>query len=492
MRSKLNSAVLFPSPHFQLMPEDFELTYETFAVPVDGARLHTWFFPADNSSATVIVCGGNTDNKQLYLTLAQGLVKAGYNAVLFDYRGFGFSAGEPDLWSLAEDTVAVLHAVRSRPDTARVALMGISLGSVTAVAVAAAAPDDIDALILEGVFNPSREARRRVGGFLAALGQMFFFPSSWNIEASVARLRQPVLFLHGTQDTITPTSGACRIFATSLAAPAPRFLWLAEECGHSPGIAGAYGDAYTSLLQRFLDTYLRGRRDHPFLRAEWAPAGEDAIDVRLSCVVGPTRTERWPAQITVITEEEPKVHRVWFEPAAPPLRLPLSGRPLAVAAMVPAASVEAMGKGWDYSGLYIRSTREWRELVSDASTELQATQERLASFLAGPVHPERRPWFARVFRELARVYEARGDPALAAQMWRRVLELLPDHPFACPLFQDASWELGFDASVLGALEHLVKLEPNGDWQAQAKEWNRRCQERRRALDAWEVTQRTSR
>ncbi|PYJ03545.1 MAG: alpha/beta hydrolase, partial [Verrucomicrobia bacterium] len=65
----------------------------------DGVELHGWFFPANTDSprarTAVLVCHGNAGNISHRLDLCQALLATGVNVFLFDYRGFGRSAGQP-------------------------------------------------------------------------------------------------------------------------------------------------------------------------------------------------------------------------------------------------------------------------------------------------------------------------------------------------------------------------------------------------------------
>ena len=103
--SSLNDRALHPSSVFEITPEDLDLSYEVLVVESDDALIHAWFLPAaDPSGDTVVVCGGNTGNKEVLLPLALHLHAAGFHVVLPDHRGFGLSTGEPDLWSLVPHT----------------------------------------------------------------------------------------------------------------------------------------------------------------------------------------------------------------------------------------------------------------------------------------------------------------------------------------------------------------------------------------------------
>jgi pimeloyl-ACP methyl ester carboxylesterase len=152
-----------------------------------------WFYPAaaDQGARPVIVMAhGLTGTRRDRLgAFASRFAAAGIAALVFDYRGFGDSTGEPDLFEparQAEDWRAAIAFARSLPDIdgARVATFGSSLGAGNALA--AAAEDARVAAVIGQVPSIDRDAQtyakpREVvekmkaaaaaGGYLPAVGQ---------------------------------------------------------------------------------------------------------------------------------------------------------------------------------------------------------------------------------------------------------------------------------------------------------------------------------
>ena len=106
-----------------------------------------WLYPAaaDKGPRPIIVMAhGLTGTRRDRLgAFAERFAAAGIAALVFDYRGFGDSTGEPDLFEPArqlEDWRAAIALARSLPDidAGRVATFGSSLGGGNALAAAAA------------------------------------------------------------------------------------------------------------------------------------------------------------------------------------------------------------------------------------------------------------------------------------------------------------------------------------------------------------------
>lgn len=533
---------LHPDREYTVVPEDLGLAYEPFDVAVPGALLRGWFFRSPNAPGTLLVCGGNSSNMQLLLPIARAAVNAGFNAALFDYRGFGVSGGEPDVEAIVPDTVAVLEAVRARPGAGKVALYGISLGSVAAVGAAHERPELVDAIVVEALFSPYEQLKKEMGGVAAFLGRALVFPGAWSVESYVAELPQPMLLVHGDRDGILPIEDSLPIYEELAESAAPRWLWVPEEAGHAPGVAARYGPEYDALVTRFLERWLTGI-ESPWFAARW-----EGGEVRLA----PDKTPELPVpvQISVIAADgTPRVARAWYDPARPaPVPLPLDAPPAFVSAVVVPGPVERDGDGWVRTGRYVRSYAAWRTfdegleeslmkpfrawkiphgqdeilerelrerwkregrdgdareflerngILRDATPEGRKRQEaaraacaaadgELRRLLAEDVHPDVRPRYASTARRIWECLDALGgldDVTRARRLRLFELDLLPPVPEARLEFGDASWRLGagpFD--VPGLLDRLAAADPSHA--PAAAEWRDRAAARRRFLQEW--------
>jgi uncharacterized protein len=122
-----------------------ELTFSS-----GGDTCSAWFYPAaaDQGVRPIIVMAhGLTGTRRDRLgVFADRFAAAGVAALVFDYRGFGDSTGEPDLYEPSrqlDDWRAAIALARSLPDidARRVATFGSSSGGGHALAAAAADPE---------------------------------------------------------------------------------------------------------------------------------------------------------------------------------------------------------------------------------------------------------------------------------------------------------------------------------------------------------------
>lgn len=538
---------LHPDRAYTVVPEDLGLTPEPFDVPVPGAVLRGWFFRAPNAPGTLLVCGGNSSNMQLLLPIARAAVDAGFNAALFDYRGFGVSGGEPDVETIVPDAVAVLEAVRARPGAGKIALYGISLGSVVAVGAARERPEMVDAIVVEALFSPYEQLKKEMGGAAAFLGRALVFPGAWSVESYVAGLPQPMLLVHGDRDGILPIEDSLPIYEELAESAGLRWLWVPEGAGHAPGVAARFGPDYDALVTRFLERWLTG------IESPWFAAAWEGGEVRLM----PDRAPAVPipVQVSAIASDgTPRVVRAWYDPARPaPVPLPLDAPPAFVSAVVVPGPVERDGDGWVRTGRYVRSYAAWRAfddgleealmkpfrdwslphdiqeglirffeqtwkkdgrkesvrewlrshgLLTDETPEgakrraaaaaaCAAADDGLRRLLAGDVHPDVRPRYAAAARRIWECLDALGgieEVARARRLRLLELDLLPAAPEVRLEFGDASWRLGADPFDIPALlDRLAAADES--YRTAAEEFSARAKARKTFLEEWDARNR---
>jgi uncharacterized protein len=197
----------------------------------DGVRLHGWFVPGRRDLTWVWFHGnaGNISHRLENIALIRE--RLGVHVFIFDYRGYGQSAGQPSEQGLYRDAEAALAYVRTLPevDPARLVLFGRSLGASVAVEMAAREPPR--GLILESPFT-SVAAMARVAFPFLPLGPLI--RTRYDSLARIGQVRAPLLVLHSPTDEVVPYAQGQELFA---AAPEPKWF-------HAIGGGAGHNDSY--------------------------------------------------------------------------------------------------------------------------------------------------------------------------------------------------------------------------------------------------------
>jgi fermentation-respiration switch protein FrsA (DUF1100 family) len=245
MQSKL---IYFPFKGIVCTPADIRMEYEdvTMKTP-DGLNLNAWFIPAKSPTGTVLFCHGNGGNISYSLDVIETLNRLNLNVLLFDYRGYGKSEGNPTengTYTDAETAYQWLIKEKNVPEK-DIIIMGRSLGA--AIAANLAKKGNPRLLILESGFSSTPDV---------AAKQYPIFPVrllcryKYKTAEYVKDIKCPLLVIHSTEDEIIPYSNGRKIF-TSANEPKE---FLVIRGSHNEGYTDS-GDTYTNGLRNFLEKH---------------------------------------------------------------------------------------------------------------------------------------------------------------------------------------------------------------------------------------------
>ncbi|MCL4193640.1 MAG: alpha/beta fold hydrolase, partial [Thermoguttaceae bacterium] len=134
------SLIYFPSPYPNGDWQPAGLGQEEVHFQAaEGTRLHGWYVPHDHPRAVVLFCHGNAGNVTHRADSLQALHHgAGVAVFVFDYRGYGRSAGRPSEEGIIADARAARAwlAQRAAVPEQEIVVLGESLGGAVAVHLA--------------------------------------------------------------------------------------------------------------------------------------------------------------------------------------------------------------------------------------------------------------------------------------------------------------------------------------------------------------------
>ena len=174
-------------------------------VPVDEqVAISCRFYEGHKASPWILYFHGNGEVASDYDEIAPSYHRVGTNLVVADYRGYGSSGGRPNFSSLMKDAHTIFSAVRGKLQErgcADVIVMGRSLGSISALEIAAHHADQIKGLIVESGFASVARLVRDLG--IPSQGIDLASLDDERVR-TIQTITCPTLILHGELDALVP------------------------------------------------------------------------------------------------------------------------------------------------------------------------------------------------------------------------------------------------------------------------------------------------
>ncbi len=222
-------------------PASVNIAYEDVWIKTaDGLKLHGWWLPHQHEEkGTILFLHGNAENISTHIGSVWWLPKHGYNVLLFDYRGYGLSEGEPTLPGLQLDMAASMDWVFNKKDinTNKIVIFGQSMGSAIAITGLPDSPyrSRVRGLIVEGAFTSFREVARELLD-RSWLTWLFQWPLSMLINDdyrpidSIKKLEDiPKLIIHSRTDEVIPYHNGVELYE---AAGGEKQFWSIANARH--------------------------------------------------------------------------------------------------------------------------------------------------------------------------------------------------------------------------------------------------------------------
>jgi len=173
----------------------------------DGEKLIAWHVAPRGTKPVVIYFQGNAGTLDLRASRFKWLLADGTGLLALSYRGYGGSTGKPSEKGLIADARAAYDFSATRYPANRIVLWGESLGS--GVAVALAAEQKIGALILDAPFTSTGDVGAAAYPFAPV---RWFIKDTYRSDERIARVKAPLLIIHGERDAIVPIAFGERLF----------------------------------------------------------------------------------------------------------------------------------------------------------------------------------------------------------------------------------------------------------------------------------------
>lgn len=242
--AKLETKLVYQPTAFPADFPDDKVPFEGVEfISGDGTRLHGWFADHSDPVGVALICHGNAGNIVSRGDSLMILNRRHRLAVMvFDYRGYGKSAGTPSESGILSDARAARAWLANRKQIGEeeIILMGRSLGG--AVAVDLAANDGAKGLVLASTFTSMPAVAKNL---LPVMPVSLLMRQRFDSISKIANYHGPLLQSHGDSDELIPFEQGKRLFS---AAPGPKRFVTIPNAGHNDPQSEEYRQALDLFL----------------------------------------------------------------------------------------------------------------------------------------------------------------------------------------------------------------------------------------------------
>jgi len=253
------------------VPSNFGLPCEEIIFKTsDDISIKGWSIHHSTTKGTIIVCHGWGSDKADCLDIAKFLWNAGYNVLMFDFRGHGESEGKYSSLGYYErrDLIAAIEYLKQRGET-KIGAIGFSMGGTVALMVAAEIPE-LAAVVAESPYvsftdvvtsfakiqwKAPKHPFIPIAVWTAGL-RLGFSPREVNLSKFVNKISpKPLFIICSNKDEEVPPYHAHKIFEH---AKEPKEIWEIPKAKHLEAYSVA-GEEYERRVINFFDNALSGR-----------------------------------------------------------------------------------------------------------------------------------------------------------------------------------------------------------------------------------------
>lgn len=210
------------------------------------------FYLVDEEAPCILFFHGKRETVCEYDMLGTQFNEVGLNLLVTDYRGYGWSSGQPTVTTMYADAEVLLQETLKWKEehnySGPLFLMGRSLGSTCAIDLAGRFPEKCKGLIIESGFAESLPLALALG--IPAEKYQIEEHQSFNNLKKIALVDKATFIIHGARDTIIPPAEAEKLQSHS-GAKSKEFQ-VVPGADHN-SIVSTAGKTYFRVLKQFTD-----------------------------------------------------------------------------------------------------------------------------------------------------------------------------------------------------------------------------------------------
>jgi pimeloyl-ACP methyl ester carboxylesterase len=214
-----------------------------------------FFYLNDINLPTILLFHGNGEIAADYQYFLDFFFECGVNLAVVDFRGYGFSTGEPIYSSLISDAMPIYNKFYEWMNENNIKeslfLLGRSLGSVCVSEIGSHNPESLKGIIFESgfasMYNMMTRLFRVSGPGITIEGLRAF-----SNDTRIIKFQKPTLVIHGKQDWIIPFDEGKLIYEC-IPDGVDKNLVLIEGAGHNNIFS--FKEEYTMPLKEFIQKH---------------------------------------------------------------------------------------------------------------------------------------------------------------------------------------------------------------------------------------------
>jgi hypothetical protein len=206
----------------------------------------------NTSVPNVLFFHGNGEIGPEYDDIAAVYNQRGFNFIIADFRGYGFSNGTPNAENTQLDAHHILDFVlnylSSKSYKGPLVLMGRSLGSVSVLELSQRYPKDFSGLIIESGFADEEPLFKLIG--ITAEQAGFSKEDGFLNGEKIKKYIGPLLVIHAEEDHIVPFSQGKALHDYS---PSKNKTFISIHNANHNNILGVSPQKYFEEIEKFVE-----------------------------------------------------------------------------------------------------------------------------------------------------------------------------------------------------------------------------------------------
>lgn len=225
--------------------EDIYLNYRK------DENIHAVYYKKENPMASIFILHGNAGNLSGWQSVAESLWEEGYQTFMVDYPGFGNSDGKAKhKWVIPSAQYAFDYFVNlDEVKNTKKVLLGFSLGANLSLKIGPDNQDQLDAMVVEGLFNNYRDIGIDHTPKVFRFAPWLVLGAKFKGEETVKEWKKPLLVIHSEDDRTCPYWMGKEVYEN--AGSEKKELWTIKG-PHIRGLAN-YGEMYLDKLRKLIE-----------------------------------------------------------------------------------------------------------------------------------------------------------------------------------------------------------------------------------------------